>query len=89
PDRPLSKAEQKLLSKVKKQVVRSANELSVDPQVVMSKRYSLALYRAVIKAQAEKGTVLEELLPEYLLGWRFDQVVKPCVSIIKQELESL
>ncbi len=85
--RPLSGAQKKQFKKAQALVERKAEELNLPTEVLGRKRTLLSLYQSILelKNAADEGIIeIEKIsLPDELLGWRHDILVKELIEIMQ------
>ena len=81
--RPIKHSSKGVTQSVDQLIQQVANDLDIPKEVLMRKKWLNTLYQHVVFNGQEKD------LPDYLLGWRFDQLTEPLIQLLSKDLDYL
>ncbi|ATZ67331.1 ribonuclease D [Acinetobacter haemolyticus] len=81
--RPIKNNSKELAPKVDQLIDGIVNQTSIPKEVLLRKKWLHAIYEHVVFG------LDEQVLPDYLLGWRYELLTKPLIALLHQDSEYL
>ncbi|MCU4377962.1 ribonuclease D [Acinetobacter haemolyticus] len=81
--RPIKNNSKELAPKVDQLIDGIVNQTSIPKEVLLRKKWLHAIYEHVVFG------LDEQVLPDYLLGWRYELLTRPLIALLHQDSEYL